>query len=80
MDAEDFLQSHAEWKYGSKVETTAPEQPQTWIMSDSGFYFVLKGDLDAELQRQRDRGLKCTVHENQTSLSMSRIQEQLERK
>jgi hypothetical protein len=80
MDSEAFLQSHAEWKYGNTARKAKTEQLQTWLMSESGFYFVLMGDLEAELSRQRDKGLNCTVHHDQTSLSMSRIQESHERK
>jgi hypothetical protein len=79
MNANEFLQDHAEWKYGSKM-TVKEEQPATWLMAKSGFYFVLEGYLENELERLREMDMPCTVHHNQTSLTMSHIQAEHERK
>ncbi len=78
MDSDGFLQAHAKWKYG-KATDRKPESPRTWLMAESGFYYVLEGDLDSELKRYRENGLICTVHHNQTSISMSHIQAEHER-
>lgn len=79
MNGDEFMQKHAKWKYGTKLENK-PEQPRTWLMAQSGFYFVLEGDLDHELERLRNMDMPCTVHHNQTSMSMSRKQAEHERK
>jgi len=78
MNADDFLQEHAKWKYGKKKEAM-PESPRTWFMVESGFYFPMEIDLEAELERHHDNDLFCCIHENQTSLGMSHVQSKLER-
>jgi len=80
MNSNDFLQEHAKWKYGSKGISTKPEYPRTWLMAESGFYFVLEGDLDSELLRLNEIGMPCTVYLDQTSLTMSHMQSEHERK
>jgi hypothetical protein len=79
MNSDEFLQDHAKWKYGS-VRTDIIESQRTWLMAKSGFYFPLEGDLDHELERLRQMDMPCTVHHNQTSISMSHIQSEHERK
>jgi hypothetical protein len=69
MDSNEFLQEHAKWKYGKGVERK-PEQPATWLISDSGCYFPLEGDLDHELERLRGIGMPCVVWLNSTSTTM----------
>lgn len=79
MTGDEFLQKQAEWKYGNKAKVKE-EQPRTWLMADSGFYFILEGDLELELTRFREMDMPCTVHHNQTSLTMSHLQSEHERK
>jgi hypothetical protein len=78
MNADDFLQEHAKWKYGKKKEAI-PEEPRTWLMTESGAYFLLEGELDVKLKQLKENGLVCTIHENQTSIGMSHEQSKLER-
>ena len=78
MTGEEFAQEHAKYLYG-KGQPTKEEQPRTWLMAESGFYFLLEGDLDHELERLRKMDMPCTVHHNQTSISMSDKQAENER-
>ena len=74
MDSGEFLQDHAQWKYGNKKKVIVEEEPRTWLMARSGAYFPLDGNLDCEIRRLLDLDMLCTVHHNQTSTSMSQIQ------
>ena len=78
MTSDEFLQSLAKYKYGKKKEAK-PEEPKTWLMVESGLYFLLEGDLDAKLKQMHADGITCTVHHNMTSLDMSHEQAKLER-
>jgi hypothetical protein len=73
MDSDEFMQSHAKWKYGKKLDANE-ESTATWLMTESGAYFLLEGDLELELQRMRDMDMPCTVHHNATSLNMKDLQ------
>jgi hypothetical protein len=75
LTGDQFLQKHAEWKYGQKA-VRKEEQPCTWLMSKSGYCFPLEGDLDSELKRLREMNMPCTVHHNQTSLTMKPMQDE----
>jgi hypothetical protein len=73
MNADEFLQEHAEWKYGKKTAKQKEDPPRTWLLAKSGYYFVFDGNLDTELKRLDDMQMPCTVHHNQTSLTMAHI-------
>jgi hypothetical protein len=73
MDADEFLQDHARWKYGKKTTAHKEDAPRTWLLAKSGYYFVFDGDLDVELKRLEAMKMPCTVHHNETSLTMAHI-------
>jgi hypothetical protein len=73
MNADEFLQDHARWKYGKKAAVQKEDPPRTWLLAKSGYYFVFDGDLDAELIRLNAMDMPCTVHRDQTSLTMAHI-------
>lgn len=78
MTGEEFREAHN--KHLKKIgDTRKEEQPRTWLMAESGWYCLLEGDLEATLERHRQKGLICTVHHDQTSIGMSHIQSEHER-
>lgn len=78
MTGEEFKKEHLRRKLGQS-KAVKEESPRTWLMAKSGHYFPLEGDLDHELERLREMDMPCTVHHDQTSISMSHIQAEHER-
>lgn len=72
MDANEFRQKHEKWQDDKTGKRTnrKQEQPGTWLISKSGCYFPLKGDLDHELERLRKMDMACNVFHNVTSHQM----------
>jgi hypothetical protein len=79
MDLIQFREEHQVWKHGKGI-VAKDEQPATWLMSESGWYTKLVGDLQFELGRLSDMGMPCTVHRNATAGSMRIKQAEITRK
>jgi len=80
MTGDDFRKQHNEYLEENGKKLKFDDEPlMTWLMAESGLYFLLEGSLEAKLKQLKNDGLVCTVHENQTSLGMSHEQAKLER-